>query len=79
MYVSSVQKMASNDDGGSVAVPSDEQIGAAVAEAARYGDLDDLKEFTDAYGIKHIHYQDGAKNTGLHFGEQTNDDVGDAS
>ena len=49
-------------------VPSDEEIGAAVAEAARYGDLDDLKEFTAAYGIKHIHYKDSTQNTGLHFG-----------
>lgn len=51
--------------------PSDEDVGLAVLDAARYGDLEDLKELAQAYGTRHLGYQQGAEhggNTALHYG-----------
>ena len=51
--------------------PSDEEVGLAVLDAARYGDLEDLKELAQAYGGRHLGYQQGAQqggNTALHYG-----------
>lgn len=49
--------------------PSKEEIGAAVLAAARYGDLEDLKELIGGFGLEFIHYQDPSNNTPLHFGQ----------
>lgn len=50
-------------------MPTDEEIGQAVLEAARYGDLDDLKELHQNYGRPHFDHKGAGDNTALHYGE----------
>jgi hypothetical protein len=52
------------------AAPSDEEVGVALLEAARYGDLKDLQELTKTYGTQHLAYRGvHGNNTALHYGE----------
>jgi len=56
---------------GTTTTPTDEEVGLAVLDAARYGDLEDLQELAKAYGGRHLGYQqEGAQggNTALHYG-----------
>lgn len=50
--------------------PTDEEVGVAVLDAARYGDLDDLKELSQTYGARHLGFQgtENGGNTALHYG-----------
>lgn len=50
-------------------VPTDQEVGQAILEAARYGDLDDMKELKEAHGRIHLDYKGGGGNTALHYGE----------
>lgn len=50
-------------------MPTDEEIGQAVLEAARYGDLEDLKELHQNYGRPHFDHKGAGDNTALHYGE----------
>ena len=52
------------------AAPSDEMVGVALLEAARYGDLEDLQELTKTYGAQHLAYRGAhGNNTALHCGK----------
>lgn len=50
--------------------PSDEEVGLAVLDAARYGDLEDLQELAQTYGARHLGFQGSHNggNTALHYG-----------
>lgn len=50
--------------------PSDEEVGLAVLDAARYGDMEDLQELSQTYGSRHLGFQGAANggNTALHYG-----------
>eukprot|EP00624_Nannochloropsis_granulata_P001390 evm.model.NODE_16750_length_12696_cov_35.850582.6 len=48
--------------------PSDDEVGMALLEAARYGDLEDLQQLTNTYGMQHLAYQGAnGNNTALHY------------
>jgi hypothetical protein len=49
---------------------TDEEVGLAVLDAARYGDLEDLRELAQTYGSRHLGYQgaNNGGNTALHYG-----------
>lgn len=59
-----------NDDEQQPQQPTDEEVGVAVLDAARYGDLDDLKELSQTYGVRHLGFQgtETGGNTALHYG-----------
>ncbi|GAB5035308.1 methyltransfer with n-terminal ankyrin repeats [Nannochloropsis oceanica] len=49
-------------------VPNDEEVGNALLEAARYGDLEDLQQLTNTYGKQRLAYRGAnGNNTALHY------------
>jgi len=62
--------MTSSPPPAAATAPSDEEVGVALLEAARYGDLEDLQELTKTYGTQHLAYRGAhGNNTALHYGE----------
>jgi hypothetical protein len=56
----------------SPSAPSDEEVGQAILDAARYGDVEDLQELTNTYGKNQLGFRGGyGGNTALHFGKST--------
>ena len=49
--------------------PSDAEIGSAILDAARYGDIEDLEELTKTYGDQHLQYVGSGGNTAIHYGK----------